>query len=156
MSTLGKLGAAVAVMIATAALLVGCGDDDSPSTAGGGYCSDVQDAKDSFEGLLNNQIDQSTFDNLRDQLHAISAEAPTSIRAEWVIVAKALDRFGAAMADAGLTMEDMRDMGSGSMAGGKPMERAMAAAASLGAASFSTAQSTIARSVQSECHFSLS
>jgi len=156
-NTLVRLGAAVAISVAAAASLVGCGGDDTPSSsADSGYCSDVQDAKDSFEALLNNQIDQQAFENLGVQLKAIAGEAPAAIKAKWLTVSKAVDDFRSALDDAGLTMEDMHDMGSGPMSGGAPMERAMNAAAALGAASFSTAQSAVARNVQSECHFSLS
>jgi len=155
-NTLGKLGAAVAISVAAAASLVGCGDDAPSTSADSGYCSDVQDAKDSFDALLNNQIDQQAFEDLGVQLKAIAGEAPASIKAKWLTVSTAVDDFRAALDDAGLTMEDMHDMGSGPMSGGAAMERAMNAAAALGAASFSTAQSAVARNVQSECNFSLS
>ena len=77
-----RLGAAVAIAVAAAASLVGCGDDDTPSSsADSGYCSDLQAAKDSFDALLNNQIDQDAFENLGVQLKAIAGEAPAALKA---------------------------------------------------------------------------
>ena len=119
------------------------------------YCDDLQAAKDSFSGLLNNQIGQDTFVELRDSLPTLVADAPGRLKDEWTTFNQAVQTFSAAMAKAGLTMDDMREMGTGKMAGGVDMQTAMDAAAALGSAKLSTAQSRIAADARKECDINL-
>jgi len=58
------------------------------------------------------------------------------------------------MDKAGLTMDDMAKMGTGSMAGAD-MQTAMDAARSLGSAEVSTAQSAIAANARNACGVNL-
>jgi hypothetical protein len=149
------LGMAGAVVL-TLTVLTGCGGDDGGSGGAGGYCDDLSTAKDSFVGLLNNQIDQDTFVELRDSLPALQAEAPAKLAKDWTTFESAVDAFSEAMKKAGLTMDDMRDMGTGSMAGGTDMETAMNAAAALGSAAVSTAQSAIRADALTRCDLDFS
>jgi hypothetical protein len=140
--------AAVAVLSLT--MLTGCGDDGG-SSASGGYCHDLAAAQDSFVGLLDNQIGQDTFVSLRDSLPKLQAEAPARLKGDWTTFTHAVDTFSAAMQKAGLTMDDMREMGTGHMPGGTSMQTAMDAAAALGSAAVSTAQSRIAANALTRC-----
>lgn len=149
------LGAAT-VAIMTMTVVTGCGGDDNGSPGGtGGYCVDLQTAKESFLGLLDNQIGQDTFEQLRTSLHTLTGEAPAAIRDEWTTFSTAVDRFAVALDKAGLTMDDMRDMGTGEMSGGTDMQTAMDAAAALGSAAVSTAESRIAAHALKECKIDL-
>jgi hypothetical protein len=154
-----RLLAAVTTAVLYMTLLTGCGSgggDDTSSGAGGGYCSDLGAFKDSFVGLLNNQIDQDTFVRVRDELPTLEAEAPAGLKDDWTTVTAAVDSFSAAMRKAGLTMDDMRAMGQGSMPGGIDMRTVMDAAAALGSAHVSTAQSAIAANALKVCSLGLS
>jgi hypothetical protein len=146
------LGAAAAAML-TVTALAGCGDDGNSD--GSGYCSDLGAAKESFAGLLNNQISQDTFVKFKDSLPGLQAEAPASIKGDWTTFNQAVQTFSVAMTKAGLTMDDMRGMGSGPMAGGVSMRTAMEAAAALGSAKVSTAQSAISANALKECNIDL-
>lgn len=148
------LGVTTAILV-TMGVVSGCGGDDSGTSGSGGYCGDLQTAKDSFLGLLDNQIGQDTFEQLRESLHTLTAEAPAAVKDEWTTFSTAVDKFAAAMDKAGLTMDDMRDMGTGQMSGGTDMKTAMDAAAALGAASVSTAQSRIAAHALKACKVDL-
>jgi len=146
------LGAAAAAIL-TAPVLAGCGDDSSTSSSGS-YCGDLRSARDSFTGLLDNHITQDAFENLRDTLHTLRDEAPAALRDDWTTFTGAVDTFSAAMDKAGLTMDDMAKMGTGSMAGAD-MQTAMDAARSLGSAEVSTAQSAIAANARNACGVNL-
>jgi hypothetical protein len=148
------LGAAAAAVLA-ASLLTGCGGGDHHSSAGSAYCTDLEAAKDSFMGLLDNEIGQDSFRQLKAALPTLHAEAPAGIQDDWATFKRAVDTFSAAIRRAGLTMDDMRDMGSGSMPGGVDMRTAMDAAAALGSAALSTAQSQIAANASKVCDLDL-
>jgi hypothetical protein len=152
-----RLLTAVATAVLCLALLTGCGGggDDASSGTGGGYCSDLAAFKDSFVGLLDDQIDQATFVRLRDALPTLQAEAPAGLKDDWATVRAAVDSFSAALRKAGLTMDDMRAMGQASMPGGTDMRTAMDAAAALGSAHVSTAQSLIAANALKVCGLGL-
>lgn len=150
-----RLGAAVALVVTTAALLAGCGGDDGKQSGPRGYCDDLSAAKDSFVGLLDNQIGQDTFVKLRDTMHTLRDESPVAVKDDWVTVTGAVETFSAAIEKAGLTMDDMRDMEAGPMPGGNNMKTAMDAAAALGSAAFSTAESAIAANAKSLCDIDL-
>jgi hypothetical protein len=145
-----KILGTAAVAVLSLPMLIGCGDDGA-SSASGGYCHDLATAQDSFVGLLDNQIGQDTFVSLRDSLPKLQAEAPAKLKGDWTTFEHAVDTFSAAMQKAGLTMDDMREMGTGHMSGGTSMQTAMDAAAALGSAAVSTAQSRIAASAMSRC-----
>ncbi len=152
-----KILGTAAVAVLALAMLTGCGgDDDSPGGSGGtggsgNYCDDLSAAKDSFVGLLDNQIGQDTFVQLRDSLPALQAEAPPKLKGDWTTFKQAVDDFSVALQKAGLTMDDMREMGTGTMPGGTDMQTAMDAAAALGSAEVSTAQSAIAADAVRTC-----
>src|SRR6478735_1785604 len=114
-----KILTGVAVVALTVTMLAGCGGDDDPPGGSGGYCDDLQQAKDDFTGLLDNQIGQDTFVELRDALPELQAEAPAAIQDDWTTFNNAIQEFSDAMDKAGLTMDDMRDMGTGEMGGGE-------------------------------------
>lgn len=143
-------------ILLTMGVVSGCGGHDSGAPGGeGGYCGDLQTAKDSFLGLLDNQIGQDTFEQLRNTLHTLKAESPAVIRDDWTTFSTAVDTFAAGLDKAGLTMDDMRDMGTGHMSGGTDMQTAMDAAAALGSAAVSTAESRIAANALRECKIDL-
>jgi len=142
--------------VTTATLVVGCGGSDGSSAPDpGGYCADLQSAKDEFTGLLDNQIGQDTFDSLRHDLPTLTAEAPAALTGDWATFSSAVERFADAMDKAGLTMDDMRDMGTGDMPGGMDMKTAMETAAALGSSTVSTAVSRIVSNAAKTCQVDL-
>jgi len=150
-----KILGTAAVVVLTAMLLTGCGGDDDAPSGSSAYCNDLQAAKDEFSGLLNNEIGQDEFVELRDSLPALVADAPARLTGAWTTFNDAVQTFSDAMDKAGLTMDDMREMGTGKMAGGVDMQTAMDAAAALGSAKLSTAQSRITADALKECDVNL-
>lgn len=150
-----RIVGAAAASVMTLTVLTGCGGDNGGSSGSGSYCDDLQSAKDSFIGLIDNQITQDTFDQLRAALHTLAAEAPSGAKDDWSTFSHAVDTFSAALDNAGLTMDDLRDMGAGQMPGGTDMQTAMRAARSLDSVAVSNAQSAIFRNARSECHIDL-
>lgn len=140
----GQLTHGLVGMALLGAVLAGCGSSGSSASTSSGYCTDLSAAKDSIAGLLNDKIGSDTFADLLGSLHRLRDEAPPALHADWVTFTGAVDAFDVAMRQAGLTMDDMRDMGSGTMPGGMDMQTAMEAASALGAADVSTAESAIA------------
>ena len=77
-----KILATAAVLVLTSMTLTGCGGDDDTPSGSSAYCDDLQAAKDSFSGLLNNEIGQDTFVELRDSLTTLVADAPSRLKDE--------------------------------------------------------------------------
>jgi hypothetical protein len=144
--------------MATASLVIGggltaCGSDDNSS---GGYCDDLTAAKASYIGLLENRIDDETFDNLLGDLHTIRDEAPADVKDDWATFSDAADRFHTALHDIGMTIDDAVAMQNDpNMETGPQMDALMDAAASLSSLRTAKAQGAIAESAQKDCDISL-
>jgi len=139
--------------VLTLTLAAGCGDDSESNTSP--YCAQLESVEAPFIGLLNNEIGQEDFVAFKNSLPAVAATAPARLADDWETFGDAIRAFSAAMAKAGLTMDDMREMGDGPMAGGTDMQTAMDAAAALGSAEVSTAQSAIIANALSSCDINL-
>jgi hypothetical protein len=151
-----KLLGTLAPAVLSMAVLVGCGGDGGSSPGGsGGYCQALSSVRDPIQALLDNHISQDGFVTLVTALHGLSDEAPRTVRADWRTFVTAVDIFRAALTRAGLTMDDMGQMGTGRMPGGMDMRQAMDAARALGSADVSTAQSAIAANARRVCHLDL-
>jgi hypothetical protein len=150
-----RVVAVVVLALTTATMVAGCGGDGDSGNSAGGYCGDLQSARDGFSGLLNNQLGQDAFTDFRSDLGTLTKEAPPGVTKDWATFSNAVEKFAVAMNKAGLTIDDMRDMGTGDMPGGMDMETAMDAAAALGSAEVSTAVSRIVANAAKTCSIDL-
>ena len=98
-------GAAAAVATAT---LSGCGDLNSSDLMNSmdDYCAAVQDLKDS--GLEGDMTSEKMSD-LRGRLADLESMAPDSVAGDYATLVDGFDRLDAVLADAGLSISDMRD-----------------------------------------------
>jgi hypothetical protein len=145
----GLLVAAAIVMGGT----VACGGGSS--SASGDYCSDLKATGTTMTGLQENDITQAKFDDLVSRLDAIKDEAPADIKPSWVIVASAIDKFHDELKSSGMSLDDLAKMQSGSMPN-MDMDAVMAAAKSINATSFETAQQKVAAEAKTTCDVDLS
>jgi hypothetical protein len=152
---MAKISAGVGIAtVLTMVLLAGCGGKGAAS-AQGGYCQDVQAAKDSITRLMENDITQQAFLSLARNLHTLGDEAPSEVKHDWATFSLAVDEFKAALSRTGMTMDEMARMQRGHMASGPAMDRAMAAARSMGSIAVGNALAGITTHVQKECGIDL-
>jgi len=166
------------------ALLTGCGGNDNnsspsegtnstddggnssaPSTTSGddtggsgSYCDDLKSAKVTVTALGEAHMTQATFDKLTESVHTIAGEAPSDIQDDWNTIADALDTFNAAMSDAGITFDNLKDLGQpgGPTIDPAKLQAITAAAGALDAHALTAASDNIDKQVKSECGFELS
>lgn len=147
------IGVAVAALL-TAAPLTSCGGGGTSENSSP-YCQDLRSAKASVRDLQLNRITQQRFDQLVDELHTVRDEAPKDVRAAWATFSVAVDEFQTRLRESGYTMDDMAKMNEGTMASGPAMDKAMAAARSLGTIAVSNALSSITREASKLCGVNL-
>jgi hypothetical protein len=134
-------------------MLVGCGGSSTSGSTP--YCKDVQSARDSFIGLLGNNITQEQFTGLLAALHTIRDEAPSNVKGAWATFSMAADTLSARLRRSGMTMDDIMHMQNGHMSSGPRMAAAMRAAQSLGSTAVTKAQAGIRGDVQKVCGINL-
>jgi ABC-type glycerol-3-phosphate transport system substrate-binding protein len=153
-----KILAAGAAALMTATVLAGCGGDSGDSGgSGGGYCDDLKGTKTTVTALGDADMTQATFDKLSGDVQTIADEAPSDVKGDWNTIADALQKFNTAMSDAGITFDNLKDLGK---AGGPTLDPAKlqaitAAAGALDADAITTASDNINKEVKSECNIDL-
>jgi hypothetical protein len=150
------LGAGAAALM-TVTVLAGCGGGGDSGGSGGGYCDDLKATKTTVTALGDADMNQATFDKLSGDVRTIANEAPSDIKGDWSTIANALDTFNQAMSDAGITFDNLKDLGK---AGGPTIDPAKlqaitAAAGKLDADAITTASDNINTEVKSECNIDL-
>jgi hypothetical protein len=145
--------AAMAALLAVS--LIGCGGDDN-GASGGNYCDDLAAVKSSYIGLLENTIDQETFDTLRHSLHTLADEAPARVKDDWAFFAKAADDFNTALHNDGMTIDDVAAMQNDPhMEEGPKMDAVMSAAAELSSLHMARVQGALGTEAKKDCGVSL-
>ncbi len=150
------LGAGAAVLM-TVTVLAGCGGGDDGGSSSGSYCDDVQAAKTTVTSLGDADVDQATFDKMTTSVHTIADEAPSDVQDDWNTISDALDTFNTAMTDAGLTFDNIKDLGKpgGPTIDPSKLQAITAAAGKLDTGALTTATDNINKQVKSECGFEL-
>jgi hypothetical protein len=138
-------------------LLAGCGGGDDKDASGSGsseYCKDLKAAKADFDSLDSSSPDFSRFDEAVKTFHQLADEAPSEVEAEWKTLDGALTSLETALADAGLTLEDLGKVSSGQLPPGVTQEDLAALAPKLQStfnADVEKASDQIAKHAKSEC-----
>lgn len=150
------LGAGAAALM-TVTVLAGCGSSDSGS--GSGYCDDIKTASDQLSGLgSGSSFTSAKFDAVNTAVHKIAAEAPSTIKSQWTIVADQFDALIKAIGDAGLSMDDFSKLGQGGTPPSIDPAKLTAltnALKNFDAQGLSAATSKIETQVKSDCNLDL-
>lgn len=100
----------------TAASSDGAGSSESPgggSDPASAYCTALKGAKDKFKTLNLTGLDDNQFKQVTDEFDALGAAAPADVKADWATVSSALKQVYQILANAGLSFNDLQNLGSG-------------------------------------------
>jgi hypothetical protein len=115
-STSGTKSATSSTTPTTAASSNGAGSSDSPgggSDPASAYCTALKGAKDKFKTLNLTGLDDNQFKQVTDEFDALGAAAPAAVKADWATVSSALKQVYQILANAGLSFNDLQNLGSG-------------------------------------------
>ena len=149
--------AILSTVVLSAGLLAGCGggeDKDASGSSSSEYCKDLRTAKADFGSLDSTSPDFSRFDEALKTFHTLADEAPPEVEAEWNTLDGALTSLEQALADAGLTMEDLGKISSGQLPPGVTQEDLAALAPKLQSTfdeDVEKASDAIVKHAKSEC-----
>jgi len=151
-----RIVGAAAAAILTVTVLAGCGGGGSDGSSGS-YCDDLKSTKDIVTSLGSGALDQATFDTLSASVHNIRDEAPSDVKEDWSAVAGGLDAFGAALDDAGLSIDDAKTLSPADAAKLDPakVKAITDASTALSSTAMNSATDAINTEVKSECGFEL-
>jgi hypothetical protein len=148
------VGASAAALMAMS-VLVGCGGGGGGGggLASGNYCGDLKSAKDAVSSLGNGALTQAKFDELSADLHGIASEAPADVKDDWSTLAQAIDSLKAALDKAGVSLDDLQNLGSGGATIDPATLQALTEAAkSMDSDAITKSTDAIAKEVKSECN----
>jgi hypothetical protein len=92
------------------------GSSESPgggSDPASAYCTALKGAKDKFKTLDLTGLDDDQFKQVTDEFDALAAAAPAEVKADWATVSSALKHVYQILANAGLSFNDLQNLGSG-------------------------------------------
>jgi hypothetical protein len=92
------------------------GSSDSPgggSDPASAYCTALKGAKDKFKSLNFTGLDDDQFKQVTDEFDALGTVAPAEVKADWATVSGALKQVYQILANAGLSFNDLQNLGSG-------------------------------------------
>jgi hypothetical protein len=115
-STSGTKSATSSTTPTTTASSTGAGSSESPgggSDPASAYCTALKGAKDKFKTLNLTGLDDSQFKQVTDEFDALGAAAPAEVKADWATVSSALKQVYQILANAGLSFNDLQNLGSG-------------------------------------------
>jgi hypothetical protein len=140
----------------------GAGSSDSPgggSDPASAYCTALKGATDKFKTLNLTGLDDDQFKQVTDEFDALGAAAPAEVKADWATVSGALKQVYQILADAGLSFNDLQNLGSGELPKGVTA-RDMAKlgkrlTTSMQGSGFQAAAARITAEAKAECGVSL-
>ncbi|MDX6365942.1 MAG: hypothetical protein QOK30_1018 [Nocardioidaceae bacterium] len=94
----------------------GAGSSESPgggSDPASAYCTALKGAKDKFKTLNLTGLNDNQFKQVTDEFDALGAAAPAAVKADWATVSSALKQVYQILANAGLSFNDLQNLGSG-------------------------------------------
>lgn len=100
---------ALAPLALVAGLLTGCNNDDSSTTSA--YCTDFKADHAKFEALSGDDI--GAMDDTIARIHHLAGEAPAAVAAAWKVVDDAATAMTDALAEAGITFDDLAAIQNG-------------------------------------------
>jgi hypothetical protein len=147
----GTIGLALATTT-----LAACG---SHGTAGasGDYCQELTTDKTFFQSLDGSKPDLTRLDDMFRRMHSLAAAAPAGVASDWKTLDRAVSTIEGALADAGLTPDDLAEMQKGQVPAGVDVDKLAALAPTMKALAGSQvndAADHIAADAKSGCELS--
>jgi hypothetical protein len=140
----------------TAASSGSSGGGSDPASA---YCTALKGAKDKFKTLDLTGLDDDQFKQVTDEFDALGAAAPAEVRADWATVSSALKHIYQILADAGLSFNDLQNLGSGQLPKGVSAQEmaklGKQLTKSMQGSGFQAAAARISAEAKAECGVSL-
>ncbi|MDX6319085.1 MAG: hypothetical protein QOD35_2485 [Nocardioidaceae bacterium] len=140
----------------------GAGSSESPgggSDPASAYCTALKGAKDKFKTLNLTGLDDNQFKQVTDEFDALGAAAPAAVKADWATVSSALKQVYQILANAGLSFNDLQNLGSGHLPKGvtaQDMARlGRQLTKSMQGSGFQAAATRITAEAKAECGVSL-
>jgi hypothetical protein len=140
----------------TAASNGSSGGGSDPASA---YCTALKGAKDKFKTLDLTGLDDDQFKQVTDEFDALGAAAPADVKADWATVSSALKHIYQILADAGLSFNDLQNLGSGQLPKGVSAQEmaklGKQLTKSMQGSGFQAAAARISAEAKAECGVSL-
>jgi hypothetical protein len=140
----------------TAASSGSSGGGSDPASA---YCTALKGAKDKFKTLDLTGLDDDQFKQVTDEFDALGAAAPADVKADWATVSSALKHIYQILADAGLSFNDLQNLGSGQLPKGVSAQEmaklGKQLTKSMQGSGFQAAAARISAEAKAECGVSL-
>ena len=109
-------------MVLATGLVAGCGSGGDKGNAaakagssGSGYCADLKAAKSDFSTLNADTPDFSKLNEAIKTFHQLADEAPSAVADDWKSLDNAFSTLQKALADAGISMDDLAAITRGEM-----------------------------------------
>lgn len=149
------VGAGIGALLVMGALTA-CGGDDN-SNSSGSYCDDISNVKDSIQGLQGDDLTQAKFDQLTADLKGIANEAPADVQDDWQTMEDAITTLNTALDKAGVSLDDLKNLGSSGAPTLDPakLQELAAAAQSLSSSELESAQKAIQTQVKDDCNIDI-
>lgn len=129
--------------------------DDGGSAVTGDYCADLKSARDTFSALEDDDAGLGAFDEAIGTLRQLGEEAPGDIADDWQVLIGGLDTFQGALADAGLTLQDLADPQALQDLDPQALQDLTQQLESLDSKQFDQAADAIAQQAKADCGFDL-
>jgi hypothetical protein len=140
----------------------GAGSSASPgggSDPASAYCTALKGAKDKFKTLNLTGLNDNQFKQVTDEFDALGAAAPAAVKADWATVSGALKQVYQILANAGLSFNDLQNLGSGHLPKGVTAQDmaklGKQLTASMQGSGFQAAATRITAEAKAECGVSL-
>ncbi len=153
-----RSGAIAAGLVLGVGLLSGCGGDDGDAkSSGGDYCDTLKASAAAVKSFTGEGAtpDFAKFDEFIDAARVLEDSAPSELADDWKVVVDGMDQITTALADAGITLEQlMTAVTTGQMPEGVDQAKLVALAPklqSLGGGQIEAATKTIGQHAKDEC-----
>ena len=120
-----RMAAHLAGLALAAGVLTGCGGDggDTAATDTETYCKQLKADEKYFNAVSGEDADPSQFGEAVDRLHGLADKAPEAIASEWAILDGAFSELERALAEAGITTEDLAGLQQGEIPKGVDVKK---------------------------------
>ena len=117
--------ALLAGLALAASVLTGCGGDDAEAGAADTetYCKQIKTDAEFFNALGGGDADPSKLGDAIDRFHDLADAAPEEVAPDWDRLDGALSELERALAEAGITTDDLAGLESGELPKGVDMAK---------------------------------
>src|SRR5688572_30803398 len=124
------LGLASAVLLASS--LASCGEGDSEVGGGAEYCDLLEETKADLQKFDQGDFNQETFDDVKQRVDELAEAAPDDVSGDWRTLGDGMQQLDDALADVGLSMDDVQGLTEGEIPEGVDMAELQGLSEKLG------------------------